>query len=125
MTEYRFEVSDGATGQHTITGLFTDPLSAWRAFERCHGDFAKGVALVYRLDGDDEAYSVNEDGGISPIQRVINTEPDYKALWTMAHVRADRHQNMADLYWSLLSDEQRRRLANVSDHRADAQGESK
>lgn len=67
--QFRYEVSDGATGEHTITGYFTDPRSAYMAFERCHGDFARGVALVYRIDGkDDEIYSVQEDASIAPMK---------------------------------------------------------
>ena len=69
--QVRYEVSDGVIGEYTITGYFDDPLSAYRAFELCHGDFARGVAMVYRLDGDDEAYGVTEDGGIHPESRTI------------------------------------------------------
>ena len=68
----RYEVSDGAIGDHTITGQFTDPLSAYAAFERAYGDGARGCALVYRLDGDDEIYAVSADGGIYPTRGMID-----------------------------------------------------
>lgn len=112
--EYRYEVSDGAIGHYTITGYFTDPLAAYRAFEAAHGDFARGCALVYRLDGDDEIYAVDENCGISPMAgRVNDDNPDYEKLWTLAHARADKEQNRADRYWAYLSTDARAALSGV------------
>ena len=72
--ERRYEVSDGVTGEWTITGYFAKPLDAVRAFIRCH-DIDHDSLLVYELLENDEdscCYSVNVEGEkitIQPIPR--------------------------------------------------------
>jgi hypothetical protein len=134
MKECRFEVSDGVTGEFTITGYFTDPLKAYKAFERCHGEIARGVALVYRLDGDYETYAVNEAGGISPTPG-LKHEPnkDYEHLYNLACRRADKNQDRADRYWTRLSPKARKYFvrqenppnAKITGPGEPAQGEAK
>lgn len=112
--QFRYEVSDGAIGHATITGYYTDPLSAYRAFEAAHGDFARGCALVYRLDGDDEMYAVDENCGISPMAGVVHDDAnDIRRLYALALIRLDKEKNRADRYWAYLSDSARRELSDV------------
>jgi hypothetical protein len=112
--QFRYEVSDGAIGHATITGYYTDPLSAYLAFEAAHGDFARGCALVYRLDGDDEMYAVDENCGISPMAGVIHDDAnDIQRLYALALIRLDKEKNRADRYWAYLSDSARRKLSDV------------
>ena len=68
----RYEVSDGVTGEFTITGYFRDPLAAYESYEKVFGAISRGAALIYRLDGDDEMYGVNDVGGIFPMSGVYD-----------------------------------------------------